>query len=1236
MSAFGPVNFQRLEEFPSFISCIKVFGRPIIPPLLTPSYRHELKQLRTVATIKEAEISRRKNELLKKRQQNPSSMSLKNDYVSGFQSCMQESCALWYPSSKDNQDGISVAISKFPTSAIYSSVHTGAIVCSNVIENSDAYIARTAKDTLYGSEASVIGCIQCSHNNFNPECSLCVAEYSQSFQNRSFATDLSPEVPCRTFSLLQRNVDAMNEDLNSNLDETECESLPTIICNQKYIPPDTDSESIVTCMTQSTDLGKYMEFSNEYSSSDNSTIMSDSKSISQQFTFSRSDDASSETIVNTENELTPCASTMAELTDNIEDELSNADEIAGVSDNKEFTTGTMKRAHSVDSYMKILQTCARNMNVKKSMSEPFNTNQETDSCDIGTNKSPASSKTGLLIKEDSKESEESKEIPEKDVPLQENNEISVRNDNKANLQADISDSFQKKHVRQNSYTLDHPSSALILAHADCTCNFDAKCLSPHCSALKNEDEVMPNFAFTKEKVDISECHHHMLKLPILSSEDSPDTHPHITFIKDDMTSTVIDVFPVVKEDSCEKYNSGNLKESDSAIVSETATSENDSKVNEEEAISGILLENLKISSDVEQQEFINHICELQAFYEKRVKELRQEQNRQWLKLDEEFKQKEKLLYDQLHLAYISSTGSVSKAGDGEKDEMKNNFNSSIDGKIPGDKLASEKEDLSASNTSSLSDHIPSSDSSLTHVSILTVPSGNPQSSCSYSKTPNPSQKFRASVSPARESKSSHDTPFVPVENIKNGQVFNDSSVSPHSLERDEQHVCSISESVPSVNGFFSTSSSHMSHTNSLPKYPIAIAVPIDKKCDNIPTCSCDNSQQQCRYCASFSGYCEYERNSSDSGFVSFPLEQNSVLIAENVNSHRNFPDKNMSTVTIQSKSLDSDDVNCSNCKCSRKSMSLSSKKSSDFTSVVHNSLEETWHILSLDNGKKYNGVIEKEIKSMSQAPKEKSQLPVNSMISLCAKTLKNGSFDVEDAILSKKAVDDPGLMKKFEKLPAFVKGYLTRRLFQTERVQSLIKTLQDTALLIGKLSEDLPTKGDPVSQRDVDFHRQLIVQLMTTFHNVYDIFCTISTKERMNIITESRNFRMRKENVDQNGETSPPVATKTPALASTIKHKLSSATLKALERKKRPVIDSRTYTVEDFRKSRSRSVIDMRTYTIDDLPSFRGRTCSSMSSKSLSVSPSSVYKSSVGSSLKRKTASAKSSVPRRCPYKWVP
>lgn len=69
------------------------------------------------------------------------------------------------------------------------------------------------------------------------------------------------------------------------------------------------------------------------------------------------------------------------------------------------------------------------------------------------------------------------------------------------------------------------------------------------------------------------------------------------------------------------------------------------------------LENLNTFDDSTNQEYLKRIYkELQESHEMRVRELFEEQNRQWLKLQEEFKEQERRLYEKLKLPNVSSSG----------------------------------------------------------------------------------------------------------------------------------------------------------------------------------------------------------------------------------------------------------------------------------------------------------------------------------------------------------------------------------------------------------------------------------------------------------------------------------------------------------------------------------------------------------------------------------------------------
>ncbi|KFM58635.1 hypothetical protein X975_18572, partial [Stegodyphus mimosarum] len=166
--------------------------------------------------------------------------------------------------------------------------------------------------------------------------------------------------------------------------------------------------------------------------------------------------------------------------------------------------------------------------------------------------------------------------------------------------------------------------------------------------------------------------------------------------------------------------------------------------------------------------------------------------------------------------------------------------------------------------------------------------------------------------------------------------------------------------------------------------------------------------------------------------------------------------------------------------------------------------------------------------------------------------------------------------------------------------------------MLGKLRKEQALKGGRISEADLKLQKQLLVQLFNTLDSVHDIFYKITTKERMEIIAESRHYRLQQtmqKNLKENPSSSE-VAAKPPTPQLPKKTKLSAVTLKRLERKKRSDIDNRTYTIEDFEFRRSRSQ-------------------SSPYSKCHSTSPHHPYKASVGRSPKRKTSSLQKSAMSR-------
>lgn len=92
-------------------------------------------------------------------------------------------------------------------------------------------------------------------------------------------------------------------------------------------------------------------------------------------------------------------------------------------------------------------------------------------------------------------------------------------------------------------------------------------------------------------------------------------------------------------------------------------------------------------------------------------------------------------------------------------------------------------------------------------------------------------------------------------------------------------------------------------------------------------------------------------------------------------------------------------------------------------------------------------------------------------------------------------------------IQAHVRGYLTRRLIRTEKVQSLIKTIKDAVLCAIQLHG-----SEVIEEADVELHRRLIQQVSAACYAFHDIFFTLSIKEQMGIIAFDRQRKIDKAN----------------------------------------------------------------------------------------------------------------------------
>ncbi|XP_021395478.2 centriolar coiled-coil protein of 110 kDa isoform X3 [Lonchura striata] len=136
-------------------------------------------------------------------------------------------------------------------------------------------------------------------------------------------------------------------------------------------------------------------------------------------------------------------------------------------------------------------------------------------------------------------------------------------------------------------------------------------------------------------------------------------------------------------------------------------------------------------------------------------------------------------------------------------------------------------------------------------------------------------------------------------------------------------------------------------------------------------------------------------------------------------------------------------------------------------------------------------------------------------------------------------VFSPEIQTKFDKITALAKGFLTRRLLQTEKLKHLKQTVKDTLEFIKNFQSEVPLKGGSVSAQDASLHERVMAQLRAALYDIHDIFFTMAASERMNILRHDREVRKEKMLRQMDKVKSPRERVK-----------LSTATQKSLDRKK--------------------------------------------------------------------------------------
>ncbi|XP_036046282.1 centriolar coiled-coil protein of 110 kDa isoform X2 [Onychomys torridus] len=134
-------------------------------------------------------------------------------------------------------------------------------------------------------------------------------------------------------------------------------------------------------------------------------------------------------------------------------------------------------------------------------------------------------------------------------------------------------------------------------------------------------------------------------------------------------------------------------------------------------------------------------------------------------------------------------------------------------------------------------------------------------------------------------------------------------------------------------------------------------------------------------------------------------------------------------------------------------------------------------------------------------------------------------------------VFSPEIQAKFNKITAVARGFLTRKLMQTDKLKRLRQTVKDTMEFMRSFQSEAPLKRGVVSAQDASLQERVLAQLRAALYGIHDIFFVMDAAERMSILRHDREARKEKLLRQMDKLKSPRVA-------------LSAATQKSLDRKK--------------------------------------------------------------------------------------
>ncbi|KAJ8283465.1 hypothetical protein COCON_G00023150 [Conger conger] len=136
----------------------------------------------------------------------------------------------------------------------------------------------------------------------------------------------------------------------------------------------------------------------------------------------------------------------------------------------------------------------------------------------------------------------------------------------------------------------------------------------------------------------------------------------------------------------------------------------------------------------------------------------------------------------------------------------------------------------------------------------------------------------------------------------------------------------------------------------------------------------------------------------------------------------------------------------------------------------------------------------------------------------------------------------PELQGALCRLSALARGFLTRRLLNTEKLKHLRQTVLDTREFIHSFLAEGPLKRAPCSVQDACLQERLRAQLRAALYDVHDVFFVMSLGERLLLLRQDRELRAERRLREMNKGRSPRE-----------RAVLSAATQRSLDRRKQRV-----------------------------------------------------------------------------------